>query len=152
MRVAAETADLKIEVAGIERIAERRGRASLNKARRRDRGKVRPVGMVEGRPAGPLLSRARHCPVAWVVLRRAGPSIPSQEFERKWNDAGEQLRMILRRGDDVLAHCRGGLGRAGTIAARLLIELGMEPETAIARVRGVRPSTRWSKNLLAWSI
>ena len=41
------------------------------------------------------------------------------------------MRSILRRGSDVLVHCRGGLGRAGTIAARLLIELGMKPETAI---------------------
>jgi len=29
--------------------------------------------------------------------------------------------------------------RAGTIAARLLIELGMEPTKAIERVRAVRP-------------
>jgi ADP-ribosyl-[dinitrogen reductase] hydrolase len=42
-------------------------------------------------------------------------------------------------GHDVLVHCRGGLGRAGTIAARLLVELGMEPAEAIARVRAVRP-------------
>jgi ADP-ribosyl-[dinitrogen reductase] hydrolase len=49
------------------------------------------------------------------------------------------LRSILRRGSDVLVHCRGGLGRAGTVAARLLIELGLEPVTAMARVREVRP-------------
>jgi ADP-ribosyl-[dinitrogen reductase] hydrolase len=53
--------------------------------------------------------------------------------------AGEKLRSILRRGLDVLVHCRGGLGRAGTIAARLLVELGMEPTKAIASVRAVRP-------------
>ena len=47
--------------------------------------------------------------------------------------------MLLRSGRDVLVHCRGGLGRAGTIAARLLIELGMEPATAIRQVRAVRP-------------
>jgi ADP-ribosyl-[dinitrogen reductase] hydrolase len=35
--------------------------------------------------------------------------------------------------------CRGGLGRAGTIAARLLVELGMDPATAIASVHAVRP-------------
>lgn len=33
----------------------------------------------------------------------------------------------------------GGLGRAGTIAARLLVELGIESATAIAKVRKVRP-------------
>ena len=27
-----------------------------------------------------------------------------------------------------MVHCRGGLGRAGTIAAWLLVELGMEPK------------------------
>lgn len=39
----------------------------------------------------------------------------------------------------MLVHCRGGLGRAGTIAARLLVELGMQPTEAIAGVRAVRP-------------
>jgi ADP-ribosyl-[dinitrogen reductase] hydrolase len=54
-------------------------------------------------------------------------SIPDERFEKEWNVAGEGLRSMLRRRLDVLVHCRGGLGRAGTIAARLLIELGMEP-------------------------
>jgi ADP-ribosyl-[dinitrogen reductase] hydrolase len=60
-------------------------------------------------------------------------------FERRWVVAGDGLRTLLRSGRDVLVHCRGGLGRAGTIGARLLIELGMEPQTAIRRVRAVRP-------------
>ena len=33
----------------------------------------------------------------------------------------------------------GGLGRAGTIGARLLIELGMEPTAAVRQVRAARP-------------
>lgn len=65
--------------------------------------------------------------------------IPDDDFEREWAVAGEKLRSILRSGSDVVVHCRGGLGRAGTIAARLLIELGSEPETAMASVRAVRP-------------
>ena len=36
-------------------------------------------------------------------------------------------------------HCRGGLGRAGMISARLLVESGVEPEVAIAKVRAARP-------------
>jgi ADP-ribosyl-[dinitrogen reductase] hydrolase len=75
----------------------------------------------------------------WFHLPIVDVSIPSEQFEAKWKTAGEALRSILRSGSDVLVHCRGGLGRAGTIAARLLIELGMEPEIAIARVRAVRP-------------
>ena len=75
----------------------------------------------------------------WFNLPIVDVSIPNEQFNGKWDTAGEELRSILRSGSDVLVHCRGGLGRAGTIAARLLIELGMEPETAIARVRAVRP-------------
>ena len=75
----------------------------------------------------------------WLHLPIVDVSIPDKRFEQEWNVAGEKLRSMLRCGLDVLVHCRGGLGRAGTIAARLLVELGMEPRTAIAAVRAVRP-------------
>ena len=54
----------------------------------------------------------------------------------------------LRRGrslcglDDagrVLVHCKGGLGRAGLVAARILVERGAAPMDAINLVRRVRP-------------
>jgi ADP-ribosyl-[dinitrogen reductase] hydrolase len=77
--------------------------------------------------------------MSWFHLPIADVSTPDERFEQKWDVAGEELRSILRSGSDVLVHCRGGLGRAGTIAARLLVELGMEPATAIASVRAVRP-------------
>ena len=48
------------------------------------------------------------------------------------------MRDRLRLGFDVLTHCRGGLGRAGTVAARLLVELGASPDEAIRRVRDSR--------------
>jgi ADP-ribosyl-[dinitrogen reductase] hydrolase len=75
----------------------------------------------------------------WFHLPIVDVSIPDQRFEQEWDAAGEKLRSMLRNGSDVLVHCRGGLGRAGTIASRLLIELGMPPKTAIERVRAVRP-------------
>ena len=75
----------------------------------------------------------------WFHLPIADVSIPDEQFEREWVVAGEELRSMLRRRLDVLVHCRGGLGRAGTIAARLLIELGVEPAKAIEDVRAVRP-------------
>jgi atypical dual specificity phosphatase len=40
----------------------------------------------------------------------------------------------------VLLHCRGGLGRTGTIAACCLVSLGHTPEAALAQVRGVNPN------------
>ena len=77
--------------------------------------------------------------MSWFHLPIVDVSIPDQRFEQQWGVAGEELRSLLRRGLDVLVHCRGGLGRAGTIAARLLVELGMEPTKAIKSVRAARP-------------
>jgi ADP-ribosyl-[dinitrogen reductase] hydrolase len=77
--------------------------------------------------------------MAWFHLPIKDMSTPDKSFERQWVTAGDQLRSLLRSGKDVLVHCRGGLGRAGTIGARLLIELGMEPQSAIRSVRAVRP-------------
>src|ERR1700680_3011361 len=76
----------------------------------------------------------------WVHLPIVDVSAPNRKFEARWIAAGADLRGVIRRGGRVLVHCRGGLGRAGTIAARLLVELGVEPETAIARVRRARGS------------
>jgi ADP-ribosyl-[dinitrogen reductase] hydrolase len=75
----------------------------------------------------------------WFHLPIVDVSTPDQRFEREWETAGEKLRSILRNGSDVLVHCRGGLGRAGTIASRLLIELGMPAKMAIERMQAVRP-------------
>ncbi|MBR9844091.1 MAG: protein phosphatase, partial [Rhodobacteraceae bacterium] len=36
-------------------------------------------------------------------------------------------------------HCFGGCGRSGMAIMRLLVEMGEEPEAALARLRAVRP-------------
>jgi len=68
-------------------------------------------------------------------------SVPGPAFEATWGDAGGKLRATLRAGGSVLLHCLGGLGRTGTIAARLLVELGVPRDEAIADVRRARPGT-----------
>ena len=37
-----------------------------------------------------------------------------------------------------MVHCKGGLGRAGTVTALLLIELGLVVDDAISLVRKIR--------------
>jgi len=76
--------------------------------------------------------------IQWRHLPIADFSVPTSEFEEQWTTQGHEIREMLRGGDDVLVHCRGGLGRAGMIAARLLVELGMDPDGAIRSVRRVR--------------
>lgn len=76
--------------------------------------------------------------IAWRHLPIADYSTPTRKFEEEWVTQGREIREMLRSGKDVLVHCKGGLGRAGMIAARLLVELGMDPEEAIRSVRHVR--------------
>ncbi len=77
--------------------------------------------------------------INWLHLPIPDVSTPTDEFEAAWATVGEGVRSRLRNGFNVLVHCKGGLGRAGTIAARLLVELGADPEDAIQRVREARP-------------
>ena len=81
--------------------------------------------------------RARH--MTWLHLPIQDGEAPGNTFEGAWKHAGPYLRSLLRSRFDVLVHCKGGLGRAGTVAARLLVELGACPEDAIDEVRRVRP-------------
>jgi protein-tyrosine phosphatase len=50
-----------------------------------------------------------------------------------------QLRSRLDDGQCLLMHCGAGVGRAGTIAAGLLVTMGEAPPDAIAHVRAHRP-------------
>jgi ADP-ribosyl-[dinitrogen reductase] hydrolase len=77
--------------------------------------------------------------MAWHHLPVIDVRPPGEAFERRWQDVGPELRSALRCGRKIVVHCRGGLGRAGTVAARLLVELGMAPSDAISQVRAVRP-------------
>jgi protein-tyrosine phosphatase len=45
----------------------------------------------------------------------------------------------MTRGETVVVHCRGGLGRSGTIAACVLVARGRAPREAIHLVRNARP-------------
>ena len=86
----------------------------------------------------------------WLHLPIPDAGLPSAAFEARWAEVGEGLRARLRDGFSVLVHCKGGLGRAGTIAARLLIELGVAPDEAVRRVRAVRPGAIETPEQLAY--
>lgn len=77
--------------------------------------------------------------MAWYHLPIRDVGVPGEQFEIEWRNSGEQLRAILRDGFNVMIHCKGGLGRAGLVAARLLVELGWSPNEAVRKVREVRP-------------
>jgi protein-tyrosine phosphatase len=79
--------------------------------------------------------------VRWHHLPIADLNAPGPGFEAGWPGVAAQLRRSVGDGGRVLIHCRGGLGRAGTVAACLLVELGAKPQDAVRRVRAARPNS-----------
>ena len=79
--------------------------------------------------------------IEWYQLPIPDQGIPEPNFEDLWASAGKRLRELLKDGNSIVIHCKGGLGRTGTIAARLLIEFGVQPEIAVQSVRKARPGT-----------
>lgn len=77
--------------------------------------------------------------LAWHHLPVSDMAAPDAAFERLWAQSGPALRKTLRGGGKIIVHCRAGLGRTGMIAARLLVEMGISPDKAIAAVRAARP-------------
>ncbi len=71
----------------------------------------------------------------WRHLPIIDMDIPNQDFEDAWAVEGERIRHALRIGERVAIHCYAGLGRTGMIAARILVELGLEPKQAVIAVR-----------------
>ena len=75
----------------------------------------------------------------WLHLPIEDGSIPTAHWESEWTAASADLHRLLDANGRVLVHCKGGLGRAGLVTARLLIERGVPADEAIAGVRRCRP-------------
>lgn len=57
----------------------------------------------------------------------------------EWKRRLSGFRAVLLAGKTLGIHCMGGRGRSGTVAAMLLVELGLTPAKAILAVRAARP-------------
>jgi ADP-ribosyl-[dinitrogen reductase] hydrolase len=77
--------------------------------------------------------------IRWLHLPIADGCIPDSRLEKAWDTAGKELHQVLTDGGRIVLHCRRGLGRSGTIAARLLVEFGMTPCAAFDAVRRACP-------------
>jgi protein-tyrosine phosphatase len=74
--------------------------------------------------------------VLWFPIR--DQSVPSSFPE--FLEAIQYIVSSVRRGKNVVIHCKGGLGRTGLVAATVLVALThLKPEQAITTVRKSRP-------------
>ena len=109
----------------------------------RDFGARGVVSLVEERELAMLGVHAlpvelRRAGLWWIHLPIVDMGIPGPIFESRWEEEAIRIRSALAGGEHVVLHCFAGLGRTGTVAARLLIEFGLEPAAAILRVRSSR--------------
>lgn len=96
------------------------------------------LDMLQASGLGQAVSEAG---MRWMHAPIEDLGVPDAAFERRWLAIGHLVREDLRNGRRVVIHCRGGRGRAGLVAARILVECGMDAEGAIGRVRQARPGT-----------
>ena len=81
----------------------------------------------------------------WYHLPIYDMGAPDKDFKYKWETTKVLLKNELIDGKNIVLHCRGGKGRAGTIAAILLVEFNYEKQEAIDLVRSRRKGAIESK-------
>lgn len=79
--------------------------------------------------------------INWYHFEVVDGGTPDGRFTEQWPVASSSLIGQLQRGENVLVHCRGGLGRTGTVGSILLIDAGVDVDSAIDMVRKARPGS-----------
>ena len=75
----------------------------------------------------------------WFHLPIQDMATPDESFDDIWTEMAPWILQMIKQGDNVLVHCKGGLARSGTIAALLMIAFGVLNDQAIIKVRHARP-------------
>ena len=75
----------------------------------------------------------------WFHLPIEEMTSPGESLDDQWAETLSYVLDDITKGHNILVHDRGGLGRAGTLTAALLIELGLSNEEAVTQVRRARP-------------
>ena len=87
----------------------------------------------------------------WIHLPVADFGTPNASFVLRWPELSAQALRALSGGGKVLVHCKGGCGRSGMVALRLMIEAGEAPDEALERLRSVRPCAVETNEQMRWA-
>ena len=89
--------------------------------------------------AGNLGADLQDLGTRWVHLPVPDFGVPEGAVDADWTKASKAALAALRGRGRVLIHCRGGCGRSGMAALRLMVEAGECAQAALERLRAVRP-------------
>lgn len=101
--------------------------------------------------AAGLGARLSDSSIEWVHLPVRDFGGLSADNAAAWPGLAVRLHKELDAGRGVLVHCRGGQGRSGMIALRLMVDRGIVPEKALADLRRVRPGAVETAEQMAWA-
>jgi len=87
--------------------------------------------------------------IDWLHLPIVDYDIPAGSAP--WGQVAGHVHRILGQGGRVMVHCRGGCGRTGMIALRLMVEQGEEAATALTRLRTARPCAVETDQQYLWA-
>jgi len=76
----------------------------------------------------------------WFHLPIEDEGAPDELFEKHWAQLAIKVHRHLDNNCAVVIHCKGGSGRTGLVAARLLIERGLSVAEAMSQIRTLRPN------------
>lgn len=72
-----------------------------------------------------------------IIPIKDGDAPQISSFDQ-WNSLRPEVHEALDASGRILIHCRGGLGRSGTLVSTIRIERGVGPEEAIRLIRNHR--------------
>lgn len=87
----------------------------------------------------------------WAHLPVPDFGVPGVDLEEEWHATSRIALSALQGGGRVLVHCRGGCGRSGMVALRLMIEAGEDADIALARLRAIRPCAVETEGQMVWA-
>jgi len=75
----------------------------------------------------------------WFHLPIEDDCAPGDKFNANWPQANKAAQAMLDNGEALAVHCMGGSGRTGLIAARIMLDRGIELDSAIEQIQALRP-------------
>ena len=62
----------------------------------------------------------------WIHIPFEDTTAPDYKWMKIFDLVAPSILTSIKNGDSIVIHCKGGLGRAGTVAALLLCSMGMD--------------------------